>query len=226
MVVVFKLTLGIGSLKNSDKVVLIWITLDFFDDKSTLVEVMAWCLMAPSHYLNRCWSSSIMPYDVIIGQWVNPLNILRKPLFIIYRFLCFRQQKQIYLLILVGNEMQTGDSAKNNITDLVLNEVWFGLLSMLTLSADRDECLKQRNILTKCRVKLVTSGCVKIINSIIMLSQTCFKVEYCWLMSFLNIIKFHLEFICLGMHVLVRLNHLQITWWLVAYMALSHYLNQ
>ena len=27
-----------------------------FRSGSTLVQLMAWCLMAPSHYLNQCWS--------------------------------------------------------------------------------------------------------------------------------------------------------------------------
>ena len=31
--------------------------------KSTLVQAMAWCHQAPSHYLNQCWSRSIPPYD-------------------------------------------------------------------------------------------------------------------------------------------------------------------
>ena len=31
-------------------------------DKSTLVQVMAWCHQATSHYLNQCWSSSMSPY--------------------------------------------------------------------------------------------------------------------------------------------------------------------
>ena len=26
---------------------------------STLLQAMAWCLMAPSHYLNRCWQDSV-----------------------------------------------------------------------------------------------------------------------------------------------------------------------
>ena len=31
------------------------------DDKSTLVQVMAWCRQAPSHYLNQCWPRSPKP---------------------------------------------------------------------------------------------------------------------------------------------------------------------
>ena len=29
--------------------------------KSTLVQIMAWCHQAPSHYLNQCWPSSMAP---------------------------------------------------------------------------------------------------------------------------------------------------------------------
>ena len=34
------------------------------EDKATMVRVIAWCLTAPSHYLNQCWSRSPKPYDV------------------------------------------------------------------------------------------------------------------------------------------------------------------
>ena len=32
---------------------------DLTDDKSTLVQVMAWCRQATNHYLNRCWPRSM-----------------------------------------------------------------------------------------------------------------------------------------------------------------------
>ena len=41
------------------------------DDKSTWIQIMAWCLQAPSHYLNPCWLRSLMHYNVSRGQWVN-----------------------------------------------------------------------------------------------------------------------------------------------------------
>ena len=44
------------------------------DDKSTLVQVMAWCRQATSHYLNQCWLISPMPYGVTRPQWVNEVN--------------------------------------------------------------------------------------------------------------------------------------------------------
>ena len=47
---------------------------DLTDDKSTLVQVMAWCRQAASHYLNQCWPRSPMPYGVTRPQWVNWLS--------------------------------------------------------------------------------------------------------------------------------------------------------
>ena len=46
-------------------------SLDLTDDKSTLVQVMAWCRQAPSHYLSQCWPRSVSPYDVTKPQWVS-----------------------------------------------------------------------------------------------------------------------------------------------------------
>ena len=39
-------------------------SLDFTDDQSTLVQVMAWCRQATSHYLSQCWPRSLSPYGV------------------------------------------------------------------------------------------------------------------------------------------------------------------
>ena len=40
-------------------------------DKSTLVQVMAWCHQATSHYLSQCWPKFMLPYGVTRPQWVN-----------------------------------------------------------------------------------------------------------------------------------------------------------
>ena len=45
----------------SGELVLRWMSLDLTDDKSILVQVMAWCHQATSHYLNRCWPKSLPP---------------------------------------------------------------------------------------------------------------------------------------------------------------------
>ena len=50
-------------------------SLDLTDDKSTLVQVMAWCHRATSHYLSQCWPRSVSPCGVSRPQWVNSLVI-------------------------------------------------------------------------------------------------------------------------------------------------------
>ena len=40
---------------------------------STLVQVMAWCYQAPSHYLSQSWPRSLSPYGVTRPQWVNTM---------------------------------------------------------------------------------------------------------------------------------------------------------
>ena len=46
-------------------------SLDLTDDKSTLVQVMAWCRQAASYYLSQCWPWSLLPYGVARPLWVN-----------------------------------------------------------------------------------------------------------------------------------------------------------
>ena len=41
-----------------------WMWVDLTDDKSTLVQVMAWCRQAISHYLSQCWPSFLSPYGI------------------------------------------------------------------------------------------------------------------------------------------------------------------
>ena len=52
-----------------------WMSLDLNEDKSTLVQVMAWCRQATSHYLSQCWPRSLQPYGITRPQWVNTLSV-------------------------------------------------------------------------------------------------------------------------------------------------------
>ena len=70
--VIFKWILVIDGWGISCEIVLLWMSLDFNDDHSTLVQVMAWCRQATSHYLSQCWPSSLSPYGITRPQWVNP----------------------------------------------------------------------------------------------------------------------------------------------------------
>ena len=69
---IFKQISVIDDWGISCEIVLIWMSLDYTGDQSTLVQVMAWCHRATSHYLSQCWPRSLSPYDVIRPQWVNP----------------------------------------------------------------------------------------------------------------------------------------------------------
>ena len=66
----FKLILVTDGCDISSEIALIWTSLDL-SDKSTLVQVMAWCRQATSHYLNQCWPRSLPPYGVTRPQWVS-----------------------------------------------------------------------------------------------------------------------------------------------------------
>ena len=68
---IFKLILMNGGWGISYKITLRWMPLDLSDDKSTLVQVMAWCRQATSHYLSQCWPRSLSPYGVTRPQWVK-----------------------------------------------------------------------------------------------------------------------------------------------------------
>ena len=54
-----------------------WMPLDLMGDKPTLLQLMAWCCQATSHYLSQCWPSSVYwpssvsPYGITRPQWVN-----------------------------------------------------------------------------------------------------------------------------------------------------------
>ena len=58
-----------------------WMSLDLSDDKSTLVQVMAWCHQATSHYLSQCWPRPLSPYGMTRPRWLNssPLKSIYIP---------------------------------------------------------------------------------------------------------------------------------------------------
>ena len=73
--VIFKLTSMFNSWSITSEIVLRWMPQDLTDDKSTLVQAMAWCYQATSHYLNQCWPRSMSPYGITRPQWVNSWDI-------------------------------------------------------------------------------------------------------------------------------------------------------
>ena len=80
---------------------LIWMSLDFTDDQSMLVQVMAWCRQATSHYLNQCWPRSLSPYGVTRPEWVNSTCLKS-----VYpsKLLQIHQQEELYTVKPVCND--------------------------------------------------------------------------------------------------------------------------
>ena len=68
--VIFRQNLVVGGWGISCEIALVWMSLDFTDDQSKLVQVMAWCRQATSHYMDQCWTRSLPPYGVTRPQWV------------------------------------------------------------------------------------------------------------------------------------------------------------
>ena len=58
----------------SCEIALRWMSLDLFDGKSTLVQTMAWCHQATSHYLSQCWPRALSLYGITRPQEVNTLR--------------------------------------------------------------------------------------------------------------------------------------------------------
>ena len=69
--VIFNLNLVTAGWGISFKIVLRSMSLHLADVKSTLVQVMAWCRQATSHYLSQCWPSSLSSYGITRPQWNN-----------------------------------------------------------------------------------------------------------------------------------------------------------
>ena len=67
----------IDILSTFNEIGLRWMPKNPIGDKSTLVQVMAWCCQATSHYLSQCWPRSVSSYDSTRPQWVNSLCIAR-----------------------------------------------------------------------------------------------------------------------------------------------------
>ena len=69
---IFQIISVIDGWVISCELALSWMSLDLTDDdKSTWVQVMAWCRETTSHYLSPCWPRSLWPYGVTRPQWVK-----------------------------------------------------------------------------------------------------------------------------------------------------------
>ena len=74
--ITFKLILVIDDWGISHEIALRQLSHVITDDKSTLVQVMAWWHQVTSHYLSQCWTSSVSRYGITMPQWVKGLYTL------------------------------------------------------------------------------------------------------------------------------------------------------
>ena len=56
---------------TSCEIVLLWMPQNVSNDKSTWVQLTAWCHQATSHYLRHGWPRSMLPYGVTMSQWAT-----------------------------------------------------------------------------------------------------------------------------------------------------------
>ena len=73
--IIFKLNFVIDGWGISDQNVLGWMSLDLIEENSILVQVMAWCRQATSHYPNQYWPSPMWPSGITRLQRLNEWNI-------------------------------------------------------------------------------------------------------------------------------------------------------
>ena len=69
--IIFKLISRTDVLCISCEISLRWMPEDLTDDKSTLVQVMAWVPSGSKPLPDQCWPSCIYPYGITRGQWVE-----------------------------------------------------------------------------------------------------------------------------------------------------------
>ena len=86
-----------------------------FDDKSTLLQVMAWCLQATSHYQTQCWPWSMSPYGITRLQWVDGCQEKNAPM--IFNFAC----KLLCTIFVINFALQLGpaSSGKTSLVQLL-----------------------------------------------------------------------------------------------------------
>ena len=72
--IIFMVILVIDGWDVHCEIALWWLFFYTSYDKLTLVQVMAWCHQAPSHYLSQCWPRSVWSYGISSLQWVSLLR--------------------------------------------------------------------------------------------------------------------------------------------------------
>ena len=69
--IIFKLIMQDSNLGTHCEIILRWMPQNFINEESTSVQVVAHCLITPSHYLSQCWPRSMFLYGINRPQWVK-----------------------------------------------------------------------------------------------------------------------------------------------------------
>ena len=150
---IFKLFSAIDGWGISCQIALRQMTLDLTYDKSTLVQVMAWCCQAPNHYLSQCWPRYLSPYGVPRLQWVNSLALGRFGWN--FRLVIFRLQSRINIYIYIywvfPVERPSGECQK---TLLMINQHWF----MWWVGAVRQQAITWAHVVSVLYCYMVSIG--------------------------------------------------------------------
>ena len=79
MAVISEVWFSNSSLGTRCEIALKWMPLNSPNENPTLVQIMAWCNQAPSHYPNQFWTSSVMPNGINRPQRVmcEQLNLVK-----------------------------------------------------------------------------------------------------------------------------------------------------
>ena len=123
--VIFNLVLLIGIFRSSHDNALRRMPWDLTDDKSRLVQVMAWCCQATSHYLGQCWLSSLSSYGVTRPQWVNPqLHLLKTECYNLMIFHAGNATSLLRLVYQILSSFCSSDCHKIYWPQTVLDHFW------------------------------------------------------------------------------------------------------
>ena len=77
----FKLNIQNSSMGTCNEICLRWMPQNLTNEKSTLIQVLAWCPKATNHYLSQCW-----PRTMMVSLCHNEFNHVH--VFVLYIYLC------------------------------------------------------------------------------------------------------------------------------------------
>ena len=72
-------TLQINKFISTSQIALMWMPQNIFDDRSILIQVVAWCRQAASHYLIQCWPLSTLWYGSPgHNELITPVTVIER----------------------------------------------------------------------------------------------------------------------------------------------------